>query len=74
MFQLSGYVPIRLVCFYNRRHLRVRSCKDCCFHIYASIKAFAVRVYLFKYCSFYMYASMKVTVVRICSYKGGMLL
>ena len=44
MFQLSWYAPIRLDCFYNKRLLRVRWSKECCFHMYASRKAVAVSV------------------------------
>ena len=73
-FQLPGYALIRQACFYYRRHLKVRWCKDCCFYMYASIKAVSVRACLCKYCSFYIYVSMMVTVLRICFYKTGMLM
>ena len=46
--QLSGDVPIRPVCFYNRRNFEVRWFKGCSIHTYASIKVSVVRVCSYK--------------------------
>ena len=54
--------------------LRVRWCKGCSFHMYASVKSVAVRVCLGKNCTFHMYASVKFSVVKVWSYKAVMLL
>ena len=47
-FQLSGYAPIRLVCFSNRRHFEGTLVKSCRFHMYASMKSPFVMVCSYK--------------------------
>ena len=73
-FSCQGMLQLGLCASLIDFILRVRWWKGCNVHMYASIKALAVKVCLCKECSFHMYVYIKDSVVRICSYKAGMLL